>query len=137
MVKLDQTEFDKFLNFINKHERFHFFVHRATIKGMGVTDYINNKLKEVKSNKVKEIYYSWVSQERPEPFRRSFFNTRSKSSLVTPSMPGHRTRSSSTGDGITKRKKRRKPRKKKSVKKRKGKSKKKRVRTGRKSRRRS
>ena len=44
---------------------------------------------------------------------------------------------SATGHGLTKRKKKRKPRKKKSVKKRKGKSKKKRVRRGRKSRRRS
>ena len=44
---------------------------------------------------------------------------------------------SATGHGITKRKKKRKPRKKKSVKKRKGKSKKKRVRKGGKSRRRS
>ena len=65
--------------------------------------------------------------------RRQYVDSQGIRVVYTAESPFH----SSSARGITKRKKRRKPRKKKSVKKRKGKSKKKRVRRGRKTKRRS
>ena len=126
-MHLDESDFNNFWEFIQKHQLFSVIDSEARNKGMRTTAYINNQLGNSKPNNVKYIYYSWVNQGRPPSHAMS-------RASVTPVIHLH---SLSIGHGITKRKKRRKPRKKKSVKKRKGKSKKKRVHRKRKSRRRS
>ena len=99
----------------------------SSLDGITEKAYIERELNKSDNNYVKNIYNAWVNQGKPPSYA-----VRMSIARVTPSIPGP-----SRGKGITKRKKRRKPRKKKSVKKRKGKSKKKRVRRKRKSRRRS
>lgn len=123
-MHLDESDFNNFWKFIQKHQLFSVIDSEASNQGMRTTAYINNQLGNKELNNVKNIYSAWVSQGKP----------RRMSSKVTPVF---RVPSSRRGTGITKRKKKRKPRKNKSVKKRKGKSKKKRVRRGRKTKRRS
>jgi len=134
-VILDEKdkEFNDFWNFIKIHRSFYDINREARSERIRPKAYINNQLRKLEPNTVKDIYNDWVSQGQPKPFRKSLFTIGRRSSVT----PVIHLPSPSRGKGITKRKKRRKPRKKKSVKKRKGKSKKKRVRRKRKSRRRS
>ena len=128
MVILDENDFNEFWKIIEGNQNLLSRINqKSRLDGITEKAYIKKKLRESKSNYVREIYYSWASQGRPPLHAMSVSRARVTPVIYLPSQ--------SKGRGITKRKKRRKPRKKKSVKKRKGKSKKKRVRRGRKTRR--